>query len=176
MIVSITGTPGTGKSSVSEILAEELGFKLLDVNEVAFSEEVGTSEGDERDTTEVDIDTLIPALEEEVGENSVLEGHLSHYFPSDLVVVLRTMPEELKKRLEEKGWSEEKVEENLESEVLDGILQEAVNQQEDVVEVDTTGKSPGETAKLVKKLVENKDKREEYRPGTVSWDLDKYLG
>ncbi|PSH02236.1 MAG: kinase, partial [Nanohaloarchaea archaeon QH_8_44_6] len=138
MIVSITGTPGTGKTSVSKYLKE---FEVIYLTRFVKKHGLGQQEESE---FEVDIPEMKKKLEKEIdGEKHlVIEGHLSHHFPSDYCVVLRCDPEELGKRLENRDYSDTKVEENIESEMLDVILTEAVGLQENIIEVDTTDREP----------------------------------
>ncbi|MFB6291926.1 MAG: adenylate kinase family protein [Candidatus Nanohaloarchaea archaeon] len=152
MILALTGTPGTGKTSVA---AELDGFDVLDLTEFVKSRDLG-EQGEE---FEVDTAAMVEALEEELeGESdAVVEGHLSHHFPADYCVVLRCEPGELEERLAERGYSQDKIQENVESEALDVILQEAVSRQEKVIEVDTTGKSAGEVASEIERRMEEDD-------------------
>ncbi len=149
MIVALTGTPGTGKSSVAEQLE---GFDTLDLT--GFVKDRGL--GIEEEEFEVDVDAMVEALEEELERRRdvVIEGHLSHHFPADVCVVLRTRPDVLRERLEQRGYDTEKIEENVEAEALDAVLTEAVESQETVIEIDTTGKTPVETAEELEGKVE----------------------
>lgn len=175
VIIAVTGTPGTGKTSVSRELAGLLGYEYVDVNAFAGREGVETEYDEERGTTAVDVESLVATLQGEVGENAVLDGHLSHFFPVDLTVVLRCEPSELQGRLAGKGWNEEKIRENVEAEVLDLILHEAVKMRERVVEVDTTGRKPAEVAEEIVKAAKTGNVPEELLPGGVSWNAEKYL-
>ncbi|MDY6778801.1 MAG: adenylate kinase family protein [Candidatus Nanohaloarchaea archaeon] len=173
MIVAVTGTPGTGKTSVAEELAELLDYPYVSVTEVAQQDSVSTERDAERDAEAVDMADLVAALDEAVGEDAVLDGHLSHYYEANLAVVLRCQPDTLRERLEAKGWSEEKIEENLDAERLDVVLQEAVRMNEEIVEIDTTEKDAEEVAELVQRLVHHSSEREDHRPGSVAWELPR---
>lgn len=161
MIITLTGTPGTGKTTVSE---EIDGFKLI--NLTRFVREHGLGEDGEKEF-EVDIQQMKDELEKEVGkdEDVIVEGHLSHHFTSDYCVVLRCNPEELKERLRKRDYSESKIEENIESEKLDIILTEAVGKQEKIIEVDTTDMTAGETANEIMRKIE----KDETGYGNTDW-------
>ncbi|MDY6774191.1 MAG: AAA family ATPase, partial [Candidatus Nanohaloarchaea archaeon] len=163
-------------------------YRYVGVNSYSERSEVDTEEDEERETEAVDVDSLVSTLEEEIDDEVVLDGHLSHHFPADLTVVLRCGPDELEERLEEKGWNEGKIQENVEAEVLDLILQEAarerervaeidtrVMEREEVVEIDTTGKEPEEVAETVSGLVDTGGIPEDFLPGHVYWDPEEYL-
>ena len=162
MIITVTGTPGTGKTTISEAL------NLPVIHLTEFVKEKGL--GEQRDEFEVDIDAMIQALDEETEEydDVVIEGHLAHYYPADICFVLRCDPEVLDERLEERDYSESKVRENLESEALDIVLSQAVKHQETVIEIDTTDMSTEEVVEEIeRKIDEWPDVETDY--GRVDW-------
>ncbi len=168
MIIAVTGTPGTGKSSVAVELARRLDHELVDINAFVDHDDIETMRDPARDTTAIDTDTLVGILQREVPGDAVIDGHLAHHFPADLTVVLRCAPDELASRLEGKGWSDDKIQENVEAEALDLILQEAVTERHRVAEIDTTGKEPGEVAAIIASFADG-DVPGEYLPGHVDW-------
>jgi adenylate kinase len=76
----------------------------------------------------------------------------------------------LRHRLEERGWSPEKVRENVEAEAIDVIVQEAVGRLPFVFEVDTTEATPNETAESILAILQGKTKGHE--PGSVDWSSE----
>jgi adenylate kinase len=161
MRIALTGTPGTGKTSVAALLA----YHVIDINAIVKG---GLNLGidPKRGCLEADMEGLEMKLAEmDTDELTILEGHFSHYF-ADEAVVLRLAPSELRKRLETRGYSEAKIRENLESEALDVVLIEAVEFCNRVSEIDTTGKSPREVSDLVVKAIR---KEIELEPGQVDW-------
>jgi adenylate kinase len=157
--IAVTGTPGTGKTTVSQLYEEE-GLKVIHLTE--YVKEKGLGEEGEKEF-EVDVDEMREALKDE--NFDVIEGHLAHHFPVDVCVVLRTRPDILRERLEERDYRDEKVEENVQSEILDVVLSEAVENQETVVEVDTTEKDADEVFEEIKRKVE----KEENDYGNFDW-------
>lgn len=98
------------------------------------------------------------------GFSGVVEGHTSHLLRCvDLVVVLRTHPDELRRRLEARGYHHSKICENVEAEAMGLIVSEAVSIHgvEKVVEIDTTGKAVDEVAEIFWKALKTP---EDYRP------------
>ena len=83
--------------------------------------------------------------------NLVLDGHFSQDIKCDLVVVLRTQPKVLRERLKERDWSAGKIEENVQAEIMEVIMQEAIETGQKVLEIDTTGKTPGLAVKEIEK-------------------------
>ncbi|ASJ17211.1 kinase [Thermococcus chitonophagus] len=164
MIIAVTGTPGVGKTTVAKRLAEILGYEYVDLKEFALKKGIGEKKGDE---LEVEVDELAYHVERDLkGQDVVLDGHLSHLMPVDLVIVLRAHPKLIWERLKARGYPEEKVRENVEAELIDLILVEAVDEHENVIEVDTTGKDPQEVVNEILNLIKSGTKR---RVGIVDW-------
>ncbi|WP_297534718.1 adenylate kinase family protein [Thermococcus sp.] len=164
MIIAVTGTPGVGKTTVSKLLAQKLGYEYVSLKDYAMEKGIGEMKGDE---LEVEVDELAYNFERDFkGKNVVVDGHLSHFLNADLVVVLRAHPKLIGERLTERGYSREKVGENVEAELVDVILVEALEENENVVEVDTTGKTPEEVVNEILELIEKGVRR---RVGVVDW-------
>lgn len=179
MIIALTGTPGTGKSSVGGYIREHHGreYLVLDLNRLVAEEGFYSGWDEVRETFEADLDRVEARVRELIGSENrdvVLEGHLSHYLPGDAVIVLRTAPWELEKRLRQRGYGSEKIRENVEAEALDVILVEACEAWERVYEIDSTGKTVPMVAEEVLEVIENiKQGRGEelipYKPGRIDW-------
>lgn len=164
MIIAITGTPGVGKTTVSKLLAERLGYEYVNLRDYALENDIGEMKGDE---LEVEVDELAYNFERDFkGKDVVVDGHLSHFLPADIVIVLRAHPRLVGERLTERGYSKEKIGENVEAELVDVILVEALEENENVIEVDTTGKTPEEAVDEILELIEKGVKK---RVGLVDW-------
>lgn len=165
MIILISGTPGTGKTTVSKILAKNTGRELIRISELA-SDDVTIRT--EKDTKIVDVEKLKQKIKRRMSGSAVVDGHLSHLMDfGDLVIVLRTDPKVLKKRLIKKGFDKAKTRENLEAEALDVCLIESVERHKNVFEIDTTEKSPQDVAGDIIKIVEGNS--ENFKPGKIDW-------
>lgn len=138
--VLITGTPGTGKTSLAALITERLGSgdsgsaKHINVGEVAQQHKCYEGRDEELDTNILDEDKLLDILEiilqEAEDENvaCVADFHVCEIFPErwfDLVLVLRTRTEVLFDRLQDRGYSDKKRDENMQSEIMQVILDEA---------------------------------------------------
>jgi adenylate kinase len=167
MQIALTGTPGTGKTTIAGILP----YKVIDINALVKGG-MNFGKDPERGCLEADMDALANYLAGlDSDEALILEGHFSHHF-ADWSIVLRLSPDVLKLRLEARGYSAEKIRENLEAEALDVILVEAVEFCDRVDEIDTTGKSTPEVAELVARIIQGRLK---LAPGQVNW-LDEFFG
>jgi adenylate kinase len=150
MRVAVTGTPGTGKTTAIDLL--ETDVDVIHLNEIVEREGLYTERDTERDSLVVDLESL----REYVGErDGIIESHLAHHLPADRVVVLRCEPDELERRLRERGESETKARENRESEELDLILSEAVAEHglESVYEIDTTERTPEAVTREIERVI-----------------------
>jgi adenylate kinase len=172
MIVALTGTPGTGKSSVGKILSRF--YDVRGVEELA--RDMDCVEGEEAEGEEkvliVDIRCLSEKLSKISGDVLIVEGHLSHLLPSDLTIVLRCNPIELKDRLSKKGWKREKILENTEAELLDIILFEAMERGAKIYEIDTTDREIEEVSRIILDIIEGERKGRRIRdftPGKIDW-------
>jgi adenylate kinase len=132
MIILISGTPGTGKTTVSRKLADRLDSLLVEINQLIKDKNLYYGIEPDKQYLEVNIEALKreqTRIVQREGDNYpwiIFEGHLSHYFKeADLVIILRTNPSVLKNRLQKRDWKENKINENIQSEVLDICTWEA---------------------------------------------------
>jgi adenylate kinase len=162
--VAVTGTPGTGKTTATELLDTDL--DVIHLNEVIRKEGLTTGHDDDRESVIADLDAVADWL---AGREDVLfESHLAHQFSADRVVVCRCHPEQLEGRLASRGESEASVAENAESEALDIILSEAVQEHgtESVYEIETTDRTPEAVTAEIAAVIEG---TREPSSGTVSY-------
>jgi adenylate kinase len=155
--VIITGTPGTGKSTVSKIVAKTLNTTLIGINDLIIEKHLYNGYDSEKGYKIVDMEALsreIKLLIDNTDEQLILEGHLAHDFEVDklveLVIVLRARPNVLRKRLNTREWSYSKIHENVEAEALDLCTFEAVELHGDKVhELDTSDLDVNEVAEII---------------------------
>jgi adenylate kinase len=174
-MISITGTPGTGKTHLAEELRSR-GYNVLDLNEHIRNKGLLEEKDEARDTYSVDADSLDESLEEYRARGSVLiEGHISHCVECDLVIVLRCDPDILAERLRKRGYAESKVKENVQAEILDVILCEASETGVPVCELDSSTDSISLVANKVEDII--KGNIDKYRPGNIDWsgELEKWF-
>ncbi|MCJ1248299.1 factor activating pos9 [Trapelia coarctata] len=160
--IIITGTPGVGKSSLAELVAQQTGLKHLKINDLVKEGEFHEGWDKELETWVVDEDKLLDALEPLLlpGGN-IIDYHACDLFPTswiDLVVVLRTSTEILYDRLKARGYAERKLQENMDAEIMQVILEEAREgfEEECVVELGSDGVEEMEgNAERVREWVES---------------------
>ncbi|HID27123.1 MAG TPA: adenylate kinase [Methanosarcinales archaeon] len=178
MIFGITGTPGTGKTSACKLLKKCIPYPVIPLNELIKKHQLYIGKDEERDSLIVDIDTLKLQISSilDVNKNIVIESHLSHYV-SDIAIVLRTSPKELKKRLSLKRYSDAKIKENIEAEALDIILVEALELCNKVYEINTTNMTVEEVCNAIKEIIWNVHSPyldEKYKYGLIDWSEEVF--
>lgn len=147
------------------------GRTVIEVGDLVRDHSLYDGIDEERGSLEVDPDHLAERLPPLLPDGDlILIGHLSHLVQVDLVVVLRCRPSVLRGRLEARGWSPSKVQENVEAEALDVILMEALDSGHETVEVDTTGRSPSRTVEALEEILAGE--REKYAVGHVDWSQE----
>ena len=146
--ILVTGTPGVGKTAVAEALAKRLGLECVGVSALAAS--IGAHEAwdDERACHVLDEDKVLDAMEPKLGAGGcVVEYHACELFPErwfDLVLVLRASTETLFDRLKERNYADEKLQENLQCEIMQTILEEARESYAPEIVVELTNETPAD--------------------------------
>ena len=155
-VIAITGTPGTGKTTISKKLAKKLDFYYLNVNRLISQYKLSEGYDKKRKTKIVDIRKLNKALVKEISiikkftknknkikniKGIIIDSHLSHYFPRkyvDFCVVTKCGIKELNKRLKKKRFHKNKSQENLQAEIFDVCYNEALERKHKVLVINTT--------------------------------------
>jgi len=163
-VIVISGTPGTGKTILGQALVKE-GKKgeYLELGDMIKEEGLYLGYDHERDTLILDVEKfqkkireIIERTEGEKEEFLIIDGHVTDLIPKDLVdlvVVLRCNPKVLRERLKVKGFLEEKIEENVEAEIMEICLNDALEafDEEKIIVIDTT---KAKVEELAKRLLE----------------------
>ncbi len=181
MIIALTGTPGTGKTTVCGIINEHSQYRkhysIIDINKLILDEGLHSDKDEESGSYIADFEKLEKRVKELISgspeRDIIMEGHLSHFLPSDAIIVLRAHPVALRKRLgKRKEYSFKKVKENADAEALDVILVESSERSDKVFEIDTTNANALAVVKSVIYIIEflkNKNIPKEFLPGKINW-------
>tara|TARA_B110001452_G_C15121694_1_gene390947 strand:+ start:371 stop:904 length:534 start_codon:yes stop_codon:yes gene_type:complete len=136
--VAITGTPGTGKTTLCEAL--EKSFSVLSLQELA--EQYGCLDTVDAvdDSAPLDIHLLAEKWHNDGEGITFIDGHLSHLLEVDAIVILRCNPIQLKQRLESRAYSQPKTAANVEWEMLSGTWSELLEFEIEapILELDST--------------------------------------
>ncbi len=122
MKLLVTGSPGTGKTSVARALGRRLKCTVLNEKDFALSRGVGTW-NHKSNELEIPLGKIRREINAEIaGKKSIIiEGHVlcEAKLGVDAVIVLRVHPEILESRLEARGYNAEKIQDNVFCEGID---------------------------------------------------------
>lgn len=163
MIITITGTPGSGKSYIAKkiIKITERRFHYLDLNRHIIEKRLYDIYDSKAKTYDVDIlkiKKLGIAFQKYSGQANknkkhhnkivnyndlksmlsrekgiIIDSHLSQYVDSDLCIVVRSDIKNIRKRLEKRSYSKKKIEENIQSEIFGICLEEAQKEKRNII-------------------------------------------
>ncbi|MHA1680932.1 MAG: adenylate kinase family protein [Promethearchaeota archaeon] len=185
-IVIISGTPCTGKTSLSLLFGEEMGASLIPLGEFVKEKKIFDSWDDADQSYVIDEERARDALLshiERLQENEsitmlVIEGLFSDVIAdhADLRIVLRVHPTVLEKRLKARGYPEKKIFDNLQSEVL-GTCSKHMKDEvgNEFLDIDTTSMSPREVFDAIRKVLDSTLDASKFKPGLVDWIMDENL-
>ncbi|KAM0935941.1 putative adenylate kinase [Dioscorea sansibarensis] len=127
--ILVTGTPGTGKTTTSSLVADATGLRHIDVSNLVRSKNLHDGWDEEFDCHIINEDLVCDELEDmmEVGGN-IVDYHGCDFFPErwfDSVVVLQTDNSILHDRLTSRGYMGSKLTNNIECEIFQVLLEEA---------------------------------------------------
>lgn len=142
--IIVSGTPGTGKTTIAKNISKEKNYVYIDINEVIKENKLKEGYDRKRKSIIVDVKKLNNVLVRLIKNSKkilVIDGHLSHYLPKEYVktcFITKCNLKTLKKRLEKRKYSKNKVRENLDAEIFDVCRVEALEKGHKVKVVDTT--------------------------------------
>ena len=181
MWVALTGTPGTGKSSVATLLQKH-GYTIVRLHQLAIEYKCTDGIDTKRSSQLIDIDKLNNTIKRTFTIDTLVffEGHLGHLLKAiDKVVILRCHPNELNRRLKKKKWNTKKIKENVDAETIDVILCETVehHSKKNIFEIDTTKKTIEEVAAIIINIVKkNFQPTKPYTIGQIDWSEEIFKG
>ena len=152
--VAITGTPGVGKSTICDLFKQESQV-ILTVRELAQQHNCLGEFSEQYQSHDIDIHTLAESWQSDGA--AIIDGHLSHFLDVDAIVMLRCEPTELGKRLAKRDYSESKIRQNMEWELISGTWAELTEFEITVpiLEIDTTTKTQIEVFEIIKQWLES---------------------
>jgi adenylate kinase len=174
-VILVTGTPCVGKTTTSKALAQKLGALYINLTDYVKTNDLVLEEDKERNSLIIDEENMPRKLTETINAsenaNIIIDGHYaSAVTPTEQVTnvfVLRRDPRELKKLMEKCGYTGSKKWENLQAEIIDVCLSEALEfHAEKVCELDVTGKAVDE---VVDEILDVLEKRKNCSFGVVDW-------
>jgi len=180
-ILIVSGTPGTGKTTVSQNLLNNFKAKVISLNELAISEKLIIKYDIDRETSVINekklVRFVIKLIESYIKLNLeflIIESHFSDIVPGqyiDYVIILRCDPDELCIRLKKRGYKKEKIRENVQSEILGNSANYFLNKQlnKPILEINTTNYSIDVITKIITEILTGKVDVNEYIIGKIDW-------
>ncbi len=148
--IIITGTPGTGKSTLGKLIAKKLmnfNVEYVDLNAALQNKKAYGHYDKKKRCYAVDKAKIIGVVEKLIKEKRkqrkhlLIDSHLSHHLPkkmADLCIVATCGLKVLQERLRKRRYSPAKIRENLDAEIFQVCLLEAQEERHCLVTVDTT--------------------------------------
>lgn len=157
VVIAICGSPGTGKSTFADMLSS-YGFHVIHLSKFVIENKLYCGYDRQRSAYIIDEDRLRKKLGGIIStkKSVIIEGIGAEALPSDwvdLCIVLVCEPYVLRERLERRGFSQDKIDENLEAERFGVILGEAISNygKSKLVVIDT---SNGDFEKIVGVIID----------------------
>jgi adenylate kinase len=180
-VVLFSGTPGTGKTILSRKISEKIGVKVISLSEFAVKKDLILSFDSKRDTYVIDEEKIVPEIINLVKKSKtqdisclIIEGHLTDIIPEeliDLVIVLRCDPDVLNGRLKSRGYSKEKILENVQSEILGNCANFFVEKEmkKPLLEMDTSAIEIDKLVNIIVEIISREKNITKYALGKIDW-------
>ncbi|PNY01578.1 putative adenylate kinase isoenzyme 6-like protein, partial [Trifolium pratense] len=127
--ILVTGTPGTGKTTMSTALAEATQLNHIKIGDLVREKNLHDGWDDELHCYILNEDLVCDELEDVMEEGgNIVDHHGCDFFPErwfDCVVVLQTDTSILHDRLSKRGYLDSKLSNNVECEIFQVLLEEA---------------------------------------------------
>jgi len=143
-VICVSGSVGSGKTTLSKKLSKNLGFKYIDVTKLIKENNLSSGYDKENQCEIVDVKKLNKFLVELIKsskENLIIDSHLSHYLSKknvDVCIVTTCEIGELRERLKKRGYNANKIKDNVEAEIFDTVVIEAKEAKHKLLVVNTT--------------------------------------
>lgn len=161
-LIIITGTPGTGKSTLAKLLVKQLDYERLDLHQ--YYKQLSTIYNRKKQCYDLDEEKVLTLVKKQLKttqrEGIIIDSHIAHHLPKSLVTLCIVLTcsnlKELEKRLKKRKYSKQKIRENLDAEIFQICLTESQEKKHKIVAVDTSKKmNIPAIIKIIRKLLQN---------------------
>ncbi|NHI91129.1 MAG: AAA family ATPase [Candidatus Lokiarchaeota archaeon] len=165
-VIIITGTPGTGKTTLAKLICETTNSKLFEINSIVIQNEFFEDWDEERNVPIVNNEKIFLFFQDYLKSSSdekiiIVEGHYFEFIPEgliDKIVILRSYPSILKQRLINKNFNDLKINENVQAEILGSIMGIVIDKYSKIslLQVDTSDMSIENSKNLILNFIEDR--------------------
>ncbi len=149
-LIVLAGVPGTGKTILARYLSRQTQLDFTTLSWITLEHRAWSGYDSARRSFIVDPRKLCENIRREYSKGYIVETHWLGFLEEcrlepDTIIITRTHPLILHKRLVRRGWPKRKVVENVEAEFLGVIVQDVINSQYKtaiILEVDTSNADP----------------------------------
>ncbi len=159
VVICVSGSVGSGKTTLSKKLAKSLKSEYFDVTKEIKKNKLSSGYDNEKKCEIVDEKRLIKFLIEKINKskNLIIDSIFAHLIPKkyvDLCIITTCDIGVLRDRLKRRKYSSEKIKENVEVEIFDSFVIEAKERKFNLLVVDTSeGYKLKDIVEFVKKEV-----------------------
>ena len=180
-VIIITGTPGTGKTTISRKISKNINAEVISLNILALEEDYILGTDSERETSIIKQDKIIDHVLNLIQDRKqkslnflIIEGHFADIIPTHLIdqaIVLRCNPDELRRRLITRGYKKKKVMENIQSEILGNCVNFFINKHPEIplLEIDTSQFEIDTVVEIITEIITESIDLRKYRVGKIDW-------
>ena len=126
--IVLTGTPGTGKTTIADLLEAE-GYTVINIGKLVEYRKLYEFYDEKRGSYVIDDDKLNTELAQLIEKNTspfplIIDGHVARLPPLVVskCIVFRCSIRNLRQRLLLRSYSDSKIDENIEAEIMEIIL------------------------------------------------------
>lgn len=143
--IIVTGSVGTGKTTVAKAVAEHFDYEYIDVTKLIKENALSDGYDKEKECEIVDENKLsnflVKLIDNSNAKGLVIDSHMSHYLPKEkvnLCIVTKCDLKILRKRLADRVYNEDKIKDNLESEIFNVCFEEAKEKGHKIILIETS--------------------------------------
>ncbi|MBI2124971.1 AAA family ATPase [Candidatus Woesearchaeota archaeon] len=142
VVISISGSPGVGKSTLAKSLAKKLQLDRLDLHH--YYKQISTGYNRSKQSYDINYTQFERLVKEKLDQSKkglIIDSHISHLLPKKLVNVCIVLTcsdlKKLEARLKRRKYPQKKIRENLDAEIFQVCLIEAKEGKHKILIFDT---------------------------------------
>ncbi|MBI2582303.1 AAA family ATPase [Candidatus Woesearchaeota archaeon] len=142
VVISISGSPGVGKSTLAKSLAKKLHLDRLDLHH--YYKKISTGYNRSKQSYDINYSKFERLVKEKLDQSKkglIIDSHISHLLPKKLVNVCIVLTcsdlKKLEARLKRRKYPQKKIRENLDAEIFQVCLIEAKEGKHKILIFDT---------------------------------------